>query len=137
MGYVAPRATGCQGGRVAPHPLARGRAEQLPLEGKAIVPCACYAQADATERRMLIQVDGVRLFALEAGAGQPALVFIHGNGADHTAWHKQIAFFSTLTRVVALDQRGHGQSSRDPDGVYSQEKFVADLLAALDSLAVD
>ena len=86
---------------------------------------------------MLIHVDGVRLFALEAGTGEPALVFIHGNGADHTAWHNQIAFFSPLTRVVALDQRGHGQSARDPDRLYSQDKFLADLLATLDVLRVE
>ena len=80
---------------------------------------------------MLTTVDGVRLFALEAGAGEPALVFIHGNGADHTAWHHQIAYFSPRRKVIALDLRGHGRSSKDPERRYSQDRFVADVLAAL------
>jgi pimeloyl-ACP methyl ester carboxylesterase len=86
---------------------------------------------------MLIERNGARLFALEAGAGEPALVFVHGNGADHTAFHHQIAHFSPLTRVVALDQRGHGQSGRDPEGIYSQEKYVDDLRAMLDTLRIE
>jgi pimeloyl-ACP methyl ester carboxylesterase len=85
---------------------------------------------------MLIEANGVRLFALEAGTGAPTLVFVHGNGADHTAWHLQIAHFSPITRVVAVDQRGFGQSSRDPEGIYSQDRFVGDLQATLEALNV-
>ncbi len=81
-------------------------------------------------------VDGVRLFALEAGAGEPALVFIHGNGADHTAWHHQIASFSPRRKVVAVDLRGHGRSSKDPQRRYSQDRFVEDVLAAMRGAAV-
>lgn len=85
---------------------------------------------------MLIHVDGRRLFALEAGQGAPALVFIHGNGSDHTAWHHQIAFFSPLARVVAVDLRGHGQSSRDPGRDYSYEAMVQDLEVTLETLRI-
>jgi 3-oxoadipate enol-lactonase len=85
---------------------------------------------------VLIHVDGRRLFALEAGQGEPALVFIHGNGSDHTAWHHQIAFFSPLTRVIAVDLRGHGQSSRDPGRDYSYEAILQDLVLCLDALDV-
>jgi pimeloyl-ACP methyl ester carboxylesterase len=76
-------------------------------------------------------LDGTRLFALEAGEGEPALVFIHGNGADHTAWHHQIRFFSRTRRVVAVDLRGHGRSGRDPQERYVQDTFVADVLAVV------
>ena len=75
---------------------------------------------------MLIQVDGVRLFALEAGQGEPALVFIHGNGADHTAWHHQIAYFSRRRKVVAVDLRGHGESDK-PRQEYTMAGFADDL----------
>lgn len=80
---------------------------------------------------MLLDANGVRLFALDAGRGAPELVFIHGNGADHTAWHHQIAYFSPLTRVIAVDMRGFGASSKDPEASYTQDKFVADTVAVL------
>lgn len=84
---------------------------------------------------MLLQaVDGTRLFALEAGHGDPPLVFIHGNGADHAAFHHQIAFFSPKRRVVALDLRGHGRSGRDPEERYTQDRFVGDVLTVLGAL---
>ncbi len=85
---------------------------------------------------MLIESNGVRLFALDAGRGDPELVFIHGNGADHTAWHKQIAYFSAITRVIAVDMRGFGSSSKDPEARYTQDKFVADTVAMLQAANV-
>lgn len=85
---------------------------------------------------MLINSNGVRLFALDAGQGQPELVFIHGNGADHTAWHKQIAYFSKFTRVIAVDMRGFGASSEDPENRYTQDKFAADTAAMLEAANV-
>jgi pimeloyl-ACP methyl ester carboxylesterase len=85
---------------------------------------------------MLIEANGVRLFALDAGKGGPALVFIHGNGADHTAWHRQIGYFSTFTRVIAVDMRGFGASGKDPEARYTQDKFAADTAAMLDAAGV-
>jgi pimeloyl-ACP methyl ester carboxylesterase len=82
---------------------------------------------------MLIQANGVRIFALEAGQGSPPLVFVHGNGGDHTAWHKQIAYFSPITRVIAIDLRGFGGSSKDPNGAYTQENFAKDVVAVLEA----
>lgn len=80
---------------------------------------------------MLLKVGGVRLFALEAGEGEPALAFIHGNAGDHTVWHRQIAYFSPRRKVIALDLRGHGRSGKDPERRYTQDRFVADVLAVL------
>ncbi|HEX6512975.1 MAG TPA: alpha/beta hydrolase [Chloroflexota bacterium] len=85
---------------------------------------------------MLIQANGVRLFAIDAGQGGPELVFIHGNGADHTAWHKQIVYFSRITRVIAVDMRGFGSSGKDPEARYTQDKFVADTAAILQAANV-
>jgi|GEM_PF-6050878 pimeloyl-ACP methyl ester carboxylesterase len=85
---------------------------------------------------MLIQANGIRLFALEAGQGDPALVLVHGNGGSHAVWHRQIAYFSRITRVLALDLRGFGASGKDPEGSYTQDKFVADTAAVLNEAAV-
>lgn len=85
---------------------------------------------------MIIQVDGVRLFALEAGRGEPALVLIHGNGGAHAAWHRQISYFSPMTRVVAIDLRGHGESGRDPSGAYSHATLASDISAWFKALEI-
>ena len=85
---------------------------------------------------MLIDRGGVPIFALEAGAGEPALVLVHGNAADHTVWHRQIARFSRERRVVAVDLRGHGRSGKDPERRYTQDTFVGDVTATLDVLGI-
>jgi pimeloyl-ACP methyl ester carboxylesterase len=69
--------------------------------------------------------DGVRLAALERGAGDPPLLFVHGWCCDHGYFAPQIEHFARRHRVVALDQRGFGQSDRPP-GEYAIETFADD-----------
>lgn len=69
--------------------------------------------------------DGVRLAALERGAGDPPLLFVHGWCCDHRYFAPQIEHFARRHRVVALDQRGFGQSDR-PAGEYTIEVFADD-----------
>jgi pimeloyl-ACP methyl ester carboxylesterase len=69
--------------------------------------------------------DGVRLAALERGAGDPPLLFLHGWCCDHRHFAPQIEHFARRHRVVALDQRGFGASDR-PLGEYRIETFADD-----------
>lgn len=77
---------------------------------------------------------GVTLSYIEAGSGEP-LVLIPGWSQTAAQWEKQIAAFSAAGyRVIALDQRGHGDSSK-PAGGYRVTRLATDLeafLAALD-----
>ena len=64
---------------------------------------------------MELTVDGKRVFASTGGrafdAAEPAVVFIHGAGFDHTAWPLQARYFAHHGRaVLALDLPGHGRS---------------------------
>ena len=69
--------------------------------------------------------------AYEAGgAGDPALVFIHGIFADRSYFEFQQAHFTERRSVVALDLRGHGQSSASPE--VTVEDFAADVIAVAD-----
>ncbi|NJO12701.1 MAG: alpha/beta hydrolase [Gammaproteobacteria bacterium] len=59
--------------------------------------------------------DGVpiryRIYSDTAEAAQrPALIFIHGWGADSTYWDAQIDYFAKRHKVVTLDLAGHGDS---------------------------
>jgi len=75
------------------------------------------------------------LYYQEWGAGYP-LVLIHGMGSDHTVWQGIIPLLKNNYRVLALDLRGHGMSTKTP-GPYSIELFSHDLNQFLESLDID
>src|SRR5262245_66440170 len=84
-----------------------------------------FACTSAGRRR--IRANGISLHLLEWGdAGRPGLCFLHG-GAAHAHWFDEVAApFVDRYHVVALDQRGHGQSDWPPAGGYATEDFASD-----------
>jgi pimeloyl-ACP methyl ester carboxylesterase len=71
----------------------------------------------------------------EWGRGDP-LVLVHGLGDDHRAWRRVLAWLAAHRRVIAYDQRGHGQTSLgEPAGTLAQ--LSGDLVALLDALALE
>ncbi len=79
-------------------------------------------------------VNGTTLHYARAGAGTPALVFVHGFACAHEDWREQIDAFADRHAVVACDLRGHGASPGDPAAcsIDTYGADVAGLLAALD-----
>ena len=77
--------------------------------------------------------DGVRLHYLEAGSGKP-LVLIHGWSQCAEEFKHQIAGLSNLYHVIAIDQRGHGESEKPGFGykIYRLSKDLRELLVSLD-----
>jgi len=84
------------------------------------------------ERKTCLAEDGVSIVYSAAGAGDPALVFIHGGLADRTFWEGQLREFAGLHRVVALDLPGHGESglNRKKWGI---PEFGADVKAVIEA----
>jgi pimeloyl-ACP methyl ester carboxylesterase len=80
-------------------------------------------------------INGLRLHFLESGhRDAPALCFLHG-GAAHAHWFDAITpFFADRFHVVALDQRGHGESQWAVPPAYGTEDFAADLRGLMDAL---
>jgi pimeloyl-ACP methyl ester carboxylesterase len=76
-----------------------------------------------------------RLEALDFGGEGPGILLLHGLAGTAREWEESAAWLSETHRVVALDQRGHGRSERQPDDV-SREAFVEDAIAAIDELAL-
>src|SRR5207247_11446485 len=70
-----------------------------------------------------------------AGAGPP-LVFLHAPGFHAWLWLPYARRFAASHHVLALDQRGHGESDKPPTG-YRWEAFGADLKGFLDVLGLD
>ncbi len=69
------------------------------------------------------------------GTGEPALVFIHGILEDRSYFAPQRAHFSGPRRLVALDLRGHGQSSVPMEATI--DDFAADVIAVADAAGLD
>src|SRR5215468_1695459 len=82
-----------------------------------------------------ITVDGLRIHYLEWGsADKQPLIMLHGIGRvahtfDHIAPH-----FASRYHVVAIDMRGHGDSSWDPKGAYLVEDYAKDIEALAQQL---
>jgi 3-oxoadipate enol-lactonase len=82
-----------------------------------------------------LHVDGADLYYEEHGEGEP-LVLLHGFGSSTRDWELQIPLFSERYRVVVIDFRGFGRSTRD-QGPHCVEQFASDTLAVLDHLKID
>ena len=78
----------------------------------------------------------VRLAHREWPGGDPPLVLLHGLASNKMIWSQVAARLSPRFRVVALDQRGHGQSDKPDDG-YDFDTIVADSRTTLAGLGVE
>ncbi|MEU6660539.1 alpha/beta hydrolase [Streptomyces sp. NPDC046821] len=87
---------------------------------------------------------GVRLAAWEfadppkpAEAGRPpGVLLLHGLMGRASHWAATARWLAERHRAVALDQRGHGQSQKPPDGPFDREAYVQDAAAALVQLGL-
>lgn len=79
----------------------------------------------------------VRISFIDVAPERPlqTLVLIHGFGGRARQWRHQIEAFARENRVIAIDLRGHGRSSRPPSG-YDMDTLLADIMAVLDHLQV-
>jgi len=82
-----------------------------------------------------LRVRDLDLFYVEAGTGDP-LILVMGLGADHLAWGLQIPAFAACYRVIALDNRGVGQSDA-PDTPYTTAMMADDTVGLMDALGVE
>ena len=76
--------------------------------------------------------DGGRVHAVERGAG-PTTVLVHGIMLGVAAWARQL--HALPGRVIAVSQRGHGQSRAGAEG-FSFDRLAADLSEVLEVLDV-
>ena len=81
--------------------------------------------------RFTKSADGTPIHYVAAGAGEPALLFVHGWCCDASYWQLQMEHFASTHRVIAVDLAGHGQSGLDR-GEWTMAAFAADVNAVLD-----
>ena len=92
-------------------------------------------------RHTIKSPDGVTLSVQEWGnPSAPAILFIHGISQCHLSWRRQYeSDLATQFRLVTLDLRGHGSSSKPLDAPSYQEnpRWAHDLNAIIERLHVD
>ena len=79
-------------------------------------------------------VNGVQLWYAEYGSGPP-LILLHGGLGNSSYWGSQVAAFAHHYRVITIDSRGHGRSTRDVQA-YSYDLMASDVLALMDRLQI-
>jgi len=80
-------------------------------------------------------VNGIRIFHAEWGEGDP-VILLHGGLGSIEAFANQIPTIAASHKVIAIDSRGHGRSTRD-DTAYSYELMASDVMAVMDEMSVN
>jgi pimeloyl-ACP methyl ester carboxylesterase len=93
--------------------------------------------ADAIPEARYIDGDGLRLHCLDWGNGSaPPMLLLHGfSGHAHT-WDTFARAIRDRFHVLALDQRGHGDSDWAKDGAYGPDDHARDIHAVHDRLGL-
>jgi pimeloyl-ACP methyl ester carboxylesterase len=82
-----------------------------------------------------IEAGGLRLHHLDYGtAGRPAMLCIHGGGANAHWYDYVAASFNQQYHVRAIDLRGHGDSAWAEPPNYSFDDYAAEVNAVVEKL---
>ena len=82
----------------------------------------------------MADVDGIKLFYATIGEGSP-VVLMHGGLANSDYWGNQVRALAATHRVILMDSRGHGRSTRDAEP-YGYDLMADDVVGLLDVLKV-
>lgn len=89
------------------------------------------------ERTQFVHSNGLRLLYRQWGREDaPAIVLLHGLRGFSGTWRALAAGLSQQYRLIALDQRGRGDSDWDPDCNYYTDAYLADLETLVDTLSL-
>ncbi|HVC03018.1 MAG TPA: alpha/beta hydrolase [Steroidobacteraceae bacterium] len=131
------RATGCAIltailGATAP----AGAAATAPRAPAAAPPLRIDLDAFEAMKKTVALPDGIKLAFLQMGdpRGQP-VVLIHGFTDSALDWVPMLPYLPKRYRLILVDLRGHGQSSK-PDCCYDLDDFAYDIKLLLDHLHV-
>ena len=90
---------------------------------------------DAAKKTVALP-NGETLAYVDMGAPSgPAVVLIHGYTDNARDWVPMLPYLSKRYRLILVDMRGHGQSSK-PECCYTRIDFAYDIKLLLDSLGV-
>ena len=77
-------------------------------------------------------VNGIKLHYESFGKGEP-VILLHGGLANVNYWGNQVPELARHYRVIVMDSRGHGRSTRDAQ-LYTYELMASDVIGLMDRL---
>ncbi len=83
-------------------------------------------------RAGLAPVDGIKIWYATFGLGMP-VILLHGGLANSNYWGYQVRALQSHYRVIVMDSRGHGRSTRD-QRPYSYDLMADDVIGLMDFL---
>jgi esterase len=84
-----------------------------------------------------LTVNGLQMHYVEWGTADcPAMVLLHGFQSNAHTWDTFSSAMAETYHILALDQRGHGDTAWAPDGNYASEAFVGDIVGIMEALHV-
>jgi len=89
-----------------------------------------------TDTQGHVENDGARIWHATYGSGTPVILLHGGLGHSGNWGHQVSALIDADHRVVVIDSRGHGRSTRD-SRPYMYELMAADVLAVMDTLHLE
>ncbi len=85
-----------------------------------------------------VTVNGMNFHYLEWGSpGSPLVVMLHGGSQQAHSWDFVSLPLSEHYHIIAMDQRGHGDSDWAPDGDYTIEAHQGDIDGFISALGLD
>ena len=89
-------------------------------------------------RDKTVTTNGINLHYLDWGAvGRTPMVLLHGLRGHAHSWDDVSTAMCQDFHVLAVDQRGRGESDWAPGGDYTTNAFVEDLAGFSDALKLD
>jgi pimeloyl-ACP methyl ester carboxylesterase len=79
-------------------------------------------------------VNGIKIWYAEFGSGTP-VILLHGGLANSNYWGKLIPALSPHYRVIVMDSRGHGRSTRNAQP-YGYDLMASDVVGLMDHLKI-
>jgi pimeloyl-ACP methyl ester carboxylesterase len=79
-----------------------------------------------------VEVDGAKIYYATYGKGAP-VILLHGGMGNSDHWSHQVPALSDKLRVIVIDSRGQGRSTRTK-AAPSYDMMATDVLAVMDQL---
>lgn len=79
-------------------------------------------------------VNGISIWYATFGSGPP-VILLHGGLANSNYWGNQVPTLAKTHRVIVMDSRGHGRSTRDSQP-YGYTLMASDVIGLMDYLAI-
>jgi pimeloyl-ACP methyl ester carboxylesterase len=79
-------------------------------------------------------VNGIKIWYATFGEGEP-VILLHGGLGNSNYWGHQVPALAKSYRVIVMDSRGHGRSTRN-DQPYGYDLMASDVFALMDYLKI-